>query len=208
MLLANSGSFVLNPKFNADNDYTLSLQSPCLFAGKNNASIGAFGLGYRYDANSAEFSAELGAVYSSTASVQDIIKTSMSVNGVVRYLFQLNTGHLSGSVESAWIDFQAIRYLLITRLFANIIYNASGVAISLADNVSSAGEKAVYYDFELKWCNTEAEKAAAVWRSVVWNKAVTTDNSGRGNADPLYVPAESKYISARYIKIKIYLTEL
>ena len=199
----------LNPKFNNPDigDYTLQSDSPCLFAGKNNTTIGAFGLGYSFDANSSEFTKEGGAVFSQTTLVDDIIRTSQVINGVTRFLFQLASGHASGNVEGAWIDLQTIRYLLITRLFANIIYNASGVATSRPDNLETAGEKAVFYDFELKYCNEESEKATAAWKNVIWNKAVTIDNTGRGNADPAFVASEAQYISARFIKIKLYMTE-
>lgn len=203
-----NNSIEINPKFNNAEigDYTLKPDSPCLFAGANNANIGAFGLGYSFDANSSEFTKEGGAIFSQTIS-DDIIRTQQTVYGITRFLFQLNAGHTSGSVESAWIDLQAIRYLLITRLFANYIYNTSGVATSRPDNLESVGEKAVYYDFELKYCNEESEKAAATFKNVIWNKAVTIDNSNRGNADPAFVASEAKYISARFIKIKLYMTE-
>ncbi len=202
-------SIGLNPLFNDFNagDYTLNPNSPCLYSGKNNATIGAFGLGYSFGANSSEFTTEGGATFSQTSSENDIIRTQQSINGITRFLFQLNSGHTSGNIESAWIDLQQIRYLLITRLFANIIYNASGVATSRPDNLESAGEKAVYYDFELKYCNEESEKDTAVWKNVIWNKAVTIDNSGNGNADPSFAANEAQYISARFIKIKLYMTE-
>jgi len=212
--LQTNGYFVkskwLNPKFNNPEigDYTLKPDSPCLFSGKNNTTIGAFGLGYSFDANSSEFTKEGGAVFSQTTLVDDIIRTNQVINGVTRFLFQLASGHASGNVESAWIDLQTIRYLLITRLFANIIYNAAGVATSRPDNLETAGEKAVFYDFELKYCNEESEKATAAWKNVIWNKAVTIDNTGRGNADPAFVASEAQYISARFIKIKLYMTEV
>lgn len=207
--LNNSTILNLVPKFNnpSINEYTLQTDSPCLFAGKNNATIGAFGLGYSFDANSSEFTEEGGAVFSQTALENDIIRTQQTINGVTRFLFQLASGHASGNVESAWIDLQTIRYLLITRLFANIIYNAFGVATSRPDNLETSGEKAVFYDFELKYCNEESEKATAVWKNVIWNKAVTIDNTGRGNADPAFIASEAQYISARFIKIKLYMTE-
>lgn len=200
----------LDPLFNnpAIGDYTLQPTSPCLFSGKNNTTIGAFGLGYSFDANSYEFTKEGGAVFSQTTLVDDIIRTNQVINGVTRFLFQLASGHASGNVESVWIDLQTIRYLLITRLFANIIYNAAGVATSRPDNLETAGEKAVFYDFELKYCNEESEKATAAWKNVIWNKAVTIDNTERGNADPAFVASEAKYISARFIKIKLYMTEV
>jgi hypothetical protein len=199
----------LDPKYNneAIGDYTLKPNSPCLFAGKNNSTIGAYGLGYSFDANSLEFTKEGGAVFSQTTSVDDIVRTSQTINGITRFLFQMSAGHASGNIESAWIDLQAIRYLLITRIFANLIYNASGVATSRPDNLEAAGEKAVYYDFDLKFCNEESEKAAATFKNVIWNKAVTIDNSDRGNADPAFVASEAKYISARFVKIKLYMTE-
>lgn len=202
-------SFSLDPKFNNKEvgNYTLQPDSPCLFAGKNNTNVGALGLGYSFDANSSEFTEEGGAVFSQTTAENDIIRTQQTINGITRFLFQLTAGHASGNVESEWIDLQTIRYLLITRLFANIIYNASGVATSRPDNLETAGEKAMYYDFELKYCNEESEKATATFKNVIWNKAVTIDNSDRGNADGAFVASEAKYISARFVKIKLYMTE-
>ncbi len=206
---AESDIIGADPKFNNPDigDYTLQPTSPCLFAGRNNSTIGAFGLGYSFNANSSEFTKEGGALFSQTTSEDDIVRTQQTINGVSHFLFQMNAGHASGNIESAWIDLQAIRYLLITRIFANLIYNASGVATSRPDNLEAVGEKAIYYDFELKYCNEESEKATAAFKNVIWNKAVTIDNSDRGNADPAFVASEAKYISARFVKIKLYMTE-
>lgn len=208
--LTNANSRELNPKLNNPEigDYTLKSDSPCLFAGKNNSNIGAFGLGYSFSSNSSEFTKEGGAIFSQTLTVDDIIRTSQTINGITRFLFQLASGHASGNVESTWIDLQQIRYLLITRLFANLIFNASsGVATSRADNLETAGEKAVYYDFELKYCNEESEKAAASYKNVIWNQAVTIDNAGNGNASGSFTASQAKYISARFLKIKMYIKE-
>lgn len=211
--VSNDGSAGLNnlsfqdPRFNNSGvgDYTLRFDSPCLFTGKNNANIGAKGLAYSFDSNSPEFSENLGAVFSKTVLLNDIIKLQQEINGISHFFFQLRSGISSGDAESTWIDFQQVRFLLKTNIIQNIIYDSNGIGTGIADNQQDSGEKCIYYDFELKYCDTETEKASAVWKEIVWNKKVEVDGAEEGNASYSFNPATADYISARYVKIKLYM---
>jgi len=185
----------LNPKFNNTNigDYTLQPDSPCLFAGKNNTHIGAFGLGYNVNANSTEFTEEGGAIFSQSnvgsGTENDIVKTSQTINGVTTRYFILKTGHTEGTVESEWIDFQTLTEINSVKLFANFIYDEDGIATDRVDiDNNDTGQYPNQYDFELKVALDDTEKTTATWQEVIWNKELSN-------------------ISARFVKLKIYMKE-
>lgn len=198
-------SMSLDPKFNnvEMGDFTLRNDSPCLYSGVNGSNIGRYGMGYNYSANSSEFNKSNGATISQTNGEDDIERVQETINGKVVFFWKLKEGHSSGTITSAWIDFQKIKNLKSINLFANFNFNANGIANPAPDSLKSDGEKAILYDFRLRYCVDYFETTTAEWKRMFWNKDITIDNAGRGNADNDFVPAESKYISARFVQVEI-----
>jgi hypothetical protein len=196
----------LDPKFNNSQigDYTLRPDSPCLGSGKNGANIGAFGLGFSFNANNTEATEEAGAVYSQSdvgnGLENDIIRVSQLLNGVNHYLFKLQSGHSSGTIKFAKIDLGASYEIEAIRLFKNFLYNSSGQTTASADNLTTNNVA----DFQLKSWNLDSEEDTATTKEFRWEE-IREDNSGNGNANAAYAPAQAKRITFRYAELTITL---
>lgn len=150
-----------NPIFNSPQtgDYTLAPTSPCLYAGKNGAHIGAFGEALRLDPNSAAF-APGQAVYSQTGGLDDIVKQAYDVGGVTYYEFVRRTGVASGNVRSAWVSLGSVRPIDAVRLVQDVFFAADG---TYSQAVSDSLE---HMRIGIYTALTEQEKAGAAMQWV------------------------------------------
>lgn len=186
---SNQNSISSDPLFNNTqfNDYTLSTNSPCLYAGENRSHIGAYGLAYSYNGLSPEFS---GAT---------LTNISIDENGSMFLTDPLQ----DGIIETAMITFPKIVKVNLLHLYSTMEFDSNGIGIEIVDYDTGSTEKSVHYDYLIKYGVTEAEWSSAEYKPMLFNKNISIDSSGKGNADDSYTISQESMISLRHVSLKI-----
>ncbi|MCZ8355474.1 MAG: hypothetical protein O9340_12105 [Cyclobacteriaceae bacterium] len=203
-MLIPTEQFLVTNNFNDINWYKccFSLKSDSINAGtgKGGANIGARNVGYLLSANT--------------------IWTNRNVSSVNNLNYDLLSDEiirinelLPGTLETNEIDLGAVITCDIAQLSAQI-FDPTLSSINILGKVdynadppfdSSIDQKTVF-DFELQYGTTSG--ALTNWKKFEFNKPVTIDINGNGNADDSYNVGNGIRITCRYIKLRIALRPL
>lgn len=162
-----------DPQWNnpATGDYSLSSNSPCLYAGKGQQHIGCYGEALSLTPNSIEFT-EPNAVFSKSDGVNnDIIKEAFEVDGITYFFFRLADSKTSGWIETDWIFHGKIRKIDSIRMIADMFFDADG---NYSQAVSSSLNKLTV---QMKTAVTDVEKGGAAFEEIEWSQTGLNKNT-------------------------------
>lgn len=176
----------LQPNFNfpAYYDYTLSATSPLLDKGRFTKFIGARGLGYSYNTNT----------------LPGALLNNVTVNNGT---YTLINDFRDGFIRTPVLDLKKVRRIASVRFLTELVFN------TIADNqiVDFAGEgiEPNHLIYEIKFGTTMARFNQSGFKRMVWDKRPTMDKSSYGNAETIFDFNSQKFLSARFIQLRILL---
>lgn len=187
--IINSNNINSDPLFNNSdlNDFTLTAASPNVGAGTGGTDIGARGVYNDYNGTDAGSPIKL----ANGATHVNITETATG--------FILTNPTILGTIESADIDFGAIKQISATEGFFAQEYPANVIDTEKTDT------KPNRLQYELKYALSQAGLATATYKLFEFGTTPKVDVNGRGNGDNLFDQAQSGYPVIQWIKIKITL---
>jgi hypothetical protein len=176
----------LQPAFNFSTyyDYTLSLSSPLLDKGRFSKFIGARGLGFSYNTNN----------------LPGALLSNVTVNNGT---YSLINDFRDGFIRTPVLDLRKVRRISSVRFLTELVFN------TIADNqiVDFAGEgiEPNHLVYEIKYGTTLSRFNRSDFKRMVWDKRPTIDLNNNGNAETIFDFNSQKFLSARYIQLRVIL---
>lgn len=176
------------PSFNGPlrNDYTLRLGSPLIQTGTHSQPIGAFSLASSWDKGN------LGGVI--------LNKIIIDNDGYFTLPEEVDEGSLETPKP---LDLGQVRTLGRVDLFADQYFSPDffGSVTFNQDTINAPRP----ITFLLRYHNNDRDIFKTEYKEFIWDKILTVDSSNRGNGDPKFNPLTERYITARFVQVKIVL---